>query len=46
LLVLRLGDVGWSDLGDPGRVLTTFASASAPEWMAEWGRAYGAEAVA
>ena len=46
LLVLRLGDVGWSDLGDPGRVLTTFASGSTPEWMAEWRRAYGAESVA
>jgi len=46
LMVLRLGDVGWCDLGDPGRVLATFASDSTPEWMAEWRRANGAEAMA
>jgi mannose-1-phosphate guanylyltransferase len=46
LMVLRLGDVGWSDLGDPGRVLATFKSDSMPEWMAEWRRANGAQAMA
>jgi mannose-1-phosphate guanylyltransferase len=46
LMVLRLGDVGWSDLGDPGRVLATYKSDSTPEWVAEWRRASGAEAMA
>ncbi len=46
LLVLRMGDVGWSDLGDPERVLATFSSGSAPVSVAEWRRANGAEAVA
>jgi len=36
LLVLQMGDVGWSDLGDPERLLATFAADSAPMWMAEW----------
>lgn len=46
LMVLRLGDVGWSDLGNPGRVLATLKSDSTPEWMAEWRRANGAQALA
>jgi mannose-1-phosphate guanylyltransferase len=47
LLVLRLGDVGWSDLGDPERVMTTMSAAgSAPVWMTEWRRANGAQAMA
>jgi hypothetical protein len=25
LMVMRVGDVGWSDLGEPGRVLSTLA---------------------
>jgi mannose-1-phosphate guanylyltransferase len=46
LMVLRLGGVGWSDLGDPGRVLATLKSDSTLEWMAEWLRANGAQAIA
>ena len=40
LLVLRLGDVGWSDLGDPRRVLDTFVARPAPEWVARWTQAH------
>jgi len=46
LLVSRMGDVGWSDLGDPGRVLATFPSDSALEWIGEWRRMKVAAAVA
>ena len=46
LVVLRLGDVGWCDLGDPGRVLATLPADSAPEWMAEWTRLNAAAARA
>ena len=42
LLVLRLGEVGWSDLGGPERVLAMFPPGSEPVWMAEWRRANGA----
>lgn len=32
-----LGDVGWSDLGDPGRVMTVLAETGiANEWMTSW----------
>jgi mannose-1-phosphate guanylyltransferase len=41
LLVLRLGDAGWSDLGDPERVMAMFAAGSAPVWMTEWRRTNG-----
>ena len=33
-----LGDVGWSDLGDPRRVITTLSQTGVHhEWMASWG---------
>ena len=46
LLVLRLGDVGWSDLGGPERVVAMFPPGSEPVWMAEWRRVNGAAAIA
>ena len=37
LLVLRLADVGWSDLGDPKRVLSTARGIGAqPSWLPAW----------
>ena len=37
LLVLRVRDLGWSDLGDPGRVLAVLEnSSSEPCWLKEW----------
>jgi len=37
LAVLRLNDVGWSDLGDPGRaVMAVRESGSNPPWIREW----------
>ena len=40
LLVLRVRDLGWSDLGHPARVLTLLkGSNSKPGWMKEWGKA-------
>jgi len=37
--VFSLGDVGWTDLGDPGRVMTLAAGAGMPElWNARWGQ--------
>jgi len=41
--VLRLGDVGWCDLGGPERVASMFPPDSAPAWMAEWRRASAAK---
>jgi mannose-1-phosphate guanylyltransferase len=37
LAVLRLNDVGWSDLGDPGRaVMAVRESGRNPAWIREW----------
>src|SRR5579863_8637706 len=38
LTVLSLGDVGWSDLGDPQRVVSTLSrhGAESPSWIAPW----------
>jgi mannose-1-phosphate guanylyltransferase len=37
--VLCLGDVGWSDLGDPNRVLSVVCEAGAePKWVGAWQR--------
>lgn len=37
--VLCLGDVGWSDLGDPKRVLSVVCEAGAePKWVGAWHR--------
>jgi hypothetical protein len=34
LLVMRVGDVGWSDLGEPQRVIGTLANLGIqPEWL-------------
>ncbi len=42
LVVLRLNDVGWSDLGDPGRAfMAARKSGCEPEWIHDWGRAKG-----
>ncbi len=42
LMVLRLSDVGWSDLGDPGRVVTAVRGCGRePQWMQDWGLAKG-----
>ena len=45
LAVLRLNEVGWSDLGDPGRA---FAAASEsgcePQWIHDWRQAKGVAA--
>jgi len=42
LMVLRLNDVGWSDLGDPGRVLMAARdSGCEPSWIQKWGHAKG-----
>jgi mannose-1-phosphate guanylyltransferase len=45
LAVLQLGDVGWSDLGDPQRVVSTL-SQHEPEspWMAPWNGSLAASA--
>jgi mannose-1-phosphate guanylyltransferase len=41
-VVLRLKDVGWSDLGDPGRAfMAARGCGSEPAWIHEWGRAKG-----
>jgi len=45
LVVLRLGDVGWCDLGGPERVLAMFPPGSAPTWILEWRRANDAEVM-
>ena len=40
LVVLRLNEVGWSDLGDPGRAFMAARESSCePDWMEDWGRA-------
>jgi len=40
LLVLRVRDLGWSDLGHPGRVLSAIKnSGSDPHWLKEWRQA-------
>ena len=45
LVVLRLNDVGWSDLGDPGRAFIAARETSCePGWVQDWGRARGVEA--
>lgn len=42
LVVLRLNDVGWSDLGDPGRAfMAARESGCEPGWIKDWGRAKG-----
>jgi hypothetical protein len=39
LAVLPLGDVGWSDLGDPRRVINLLsASGQQQEWVKHWHR--------
>jgi mannose-1-phosphate guanylyltransferase len=45
LLVLRLGDVGWCDLGGPERVLAMFPPDSPPPWMAQWQRTSDPEVI-
>ena len=40
LLVLRVRDLGWSDLGHPGRVLAVLENNnSKPRWMKAWKQA-------
>jgi mannose-1-phosphate guanylyltransferase len=40
LLVLRVRDLGWSDLGHPGRVLAVLESSrSKPRWLNKWRQA-------
>ena len=47
LLVLRVRNLGWSDLGHPGRVLAVVEDSRLnPKWMREWRRARPATAVA
>ena len=47
LAVLRLNDVGWSDLGDPGRaVMAVRGSGCKPTWIREWEFANGVAASA
>jgi mannose-1-phosphate guanylyltransferase len=42
LVVLRLNEVGWSDLGDPGRaIMAARGSGCEPEWIHDWERANG-----
>jgi mannose-1-phosphate guanylyltransferase len=39
LAVLRLGDVGWSDLGDPRRVISVLSETGVQhEWVTHWHR--------
>jgi mannose-1-phosphate guanylyltransferase len=39
LAVLRLGDVGWSDLGDPRRLVTVVSESGVEhEWLMKWNR--------
>jgi len=46
LLVLRVRDLGWSDLGHPGRVLAVVErSSSKPSWLKEWRQAKPATPV-
>jgi len=45
LTVLSLGDVGWSDLGDPQRVVSTLSRHGAETpWIAPWHRSLAASA--
>lgn len=45
LTVLSLGDVGWSDLGDPQRVVSTLSQHGAESpWIAPWYRSLAASA--
>ncbi len=45
LTVLSLGDVGWSDLGDPQRVVSTLSQHGAESpWIAPWHRSLTASA--
>ena len=45
LTVLSLGDVGWSDLGDPQRVVSTLSQHGAESpWIAPWHRSLAASA--
>jgi len=47
LLVLRVRDLGWSDLGHPGRVLAVLEKHnSKPRWMKAWKQAERAAADA
>jgi hypothetical protein len=49
LAVFRLNDVGWSDLGDPGRAYVAAREAGCEsQWMEYWGvaKSVPAEAVA
>jgi len=47
LVVFRLNEVGWSDLGDPGRVVMAVRdSGCEPRWIQDWGRAKGVAVAA
>lgn len=47
LIVLRLNDAGWSDLGDPGRAMMAVReSGCEPAWIREWKSAKGVAASA
>lgn len=47
LLVLRLNDAGWSDLGDPQRVVSAILESSCePSWFRNWNRAKGVASAA
>jgi mannose-1-phosphate guanylyltransferase len=47
LLVLRVRNLGWSDLGHPGRVLAVLEESGVkPGWMREWRQAKQTAAVA
>lgn len=47
LLVLRLNDAGWSDLGDPQRVVAAILeSGCQPGWFKNWNRPKGVAAAA
>lgn len=42
LVALRLNEVGWSDLGDPGRAfMAARETGCEPGWIQDWGRAKG-----
>jgi len=47
LLVLRVNNLGWSDLGSPNRVVAVLqTSASQPAWLRRWRRAKPASSAA
>ena len=40
LMVLRMNDVGWTDLGDPGRAyMAARKNGYEPRWVKDWGKA-------